>query len=118
MKLTQLTRNWLLSASLLSSCIASPAFAQDTSLKTFSESFQKLVADKDLDGALKLVDEPNDIKPEALASFRIQLGSQLLREKRGNDASAQFTKALEATFAKLEDGSNPRASQRTYPSPS
>ncbi|MBM3967187.1 MAG: hypothetical protein FJ308_19315, partial [Planctomycetes bacterium] len=115
MKLTQITRNWLLSVLLASSCIASPAVAQDTSLKTFSENFQKLVAEKDFDGALKLVDEPNDLKPESLASFRIQLGSQLLREKRGSDASAQFTKALEATFAKLEDGSNPRAFATNLP---
>jgi len=115
MKLTQLTRKLLLSALFLSSCVASPGLAQDSSLKTFTESFQKLVAEKDLDGALKLVDESSDLMPESLAQFRIQLGSLLLREKRGNEASAQFTKALDATYAKLEDGSNPRAFANALP---
>jgi len=79
------------------------------------ESFQKLIAEKDIDGAVKLVDDTSDVPAEFLASFRMQLGAALLREKRNDDASAQFEKALEAAFAKLEDGSNPRSVGVIFP---
>jgi thiol-disulfide isomerase/thioredoxin len=98
----------LLACMLVIGSLDSIGMAQDASQKSFAESFQKLVAEKDIDGATKLIEEASDLKPESLAQFRIQLGSLLLREKRGDEASSQFTKALEATYAKLEDGSNPR----------
>ncbi len=115
MRLTRFTRSLLLTSLLLAGGVAAPGLAQDSPQKTFAESFQKLIAEKDVDGAVKLVEETSDLKPEALAQFRIQLGAMLMREKRPDDAAAQFEKALEATYAKLEDGSNPRLFGFTLP---
>lgn len=111
MQVNRIPQTFLFASFLLASGIAVPAVAQqppDSPQKAFAESFQKLVAEKDIDGALKLVEETSNLKPEALTQYRIQLGSLLMREKRPEDAAGQFDKALQAAFAKLEDGSNPR----------
>jgi thiol-disulfide isomerase/thioredoxin len=101
-------RSLFLASLLLTCSTGSLAIAQESSQGTFAENFQKRIAEKDVEGALQLVEENTDLKPEQLAQFRFTVGSMLLREKRSDEAAAQVTKALEATFAKLEDGSNPR----------
>jgi thiol-disulfide isomerase/thioredoxin len=109
MRLTRFSQILLLASLILTGSIAVPGFAQDSPQKTFMESFQKLIAEKNVDGAVKLVDETSDVQPEFLAQYRMQLGSLLLREKRGDDAAAQWEKALQVAYGNLEDGSNPRS---------
>lgn len=109
MRLTRFSQILLLASLILTGSIPVPGFAQDSPQKTFMESFQKLIAEKNVDGAVKLVDETSDVQPEFLAQYRMQLGSLLLREKRGDDAAAQWEKALQVAYGNLEDGSNPRS---------
>lgn len=109
MRLTRFSQTLLLASLVLTGSISVPGIAQDSPQKTFMESFQKLIAEKDVDGAVKLMDETSNVQPEFLAQYRMQLGSLLLREKRGDDAAAQWEKALEVAYGNLEDGSNPRS---------
>jgi thiol-disulfide isomerase/thioredoxin len=115
MRLIRISQSLLLASLIITGSISVPGIAQDSPQKTFMESFQKLIAEKDVDGAIKLVDETSDVQPEFLAQYRMQLGATLLREKRNDDAASQFEKALEAAFAKLEDGSNPRSVGVIFP---
>ena len=109
MRLIRISQSLLLASLIITGSISVPGIAQDSPQRTFVESFQKLIAEKDVDGAVKLVDETTDVQPEFLAQYRMQLGSLLLREKRGDDAAAQWEKALEVAYGNLEDGSNSRA---------
>ena len=109
MRLTRFSQTLLLASVIITGSMSAPGIAQDSPQKTFMESFQKLIAEKDVDGAVKLVEETSDVQPEFLAQYRMQLGSLLLREKRGDDAAAQWEKALEVAYGNLEDGSNPRS---------
>jgi thiol-disulfide isomerase/thioredoxin len=108
MRIFAFCRYAILASLLLTCSTGSVAPAQDSSQGTFIQDFQKRIAEKDVDGALQLLEETTDLKPEQLAQFRITVGSLLFREKRPDEAVAQVNKALEATFEKLEDGSNPR----------
>jgi thiol-disulfide isomerase/thioredoxin len=104
----RLLRSLLPKSLLLLACLAGLANAQDSSRREFAEAFQRLIAEKDVAGAIQLLDETSDPPPATHAQYRIQLGAMLMREKRPDDAAAQFRRALETTYTKLEDGSDPQ----------